>query len=156
MPHVRKQLRDAIRARITGLSTTGSKVYDAPSDPIPPTELPALALYLLSETAETTTKNRQQERVLEIRIEALAAYRSPLAGEVNATADELDQMAAEIEAALAGDLTFGSLVRDVQFQGTEIDFTPDGQSQTAMARLRFSLTYDTREGQPETVLAAEE
>ena len=45
MTHVRTQLRDAVASVVTGLASTGSRVYRSQTLPVTAKQLPALLVY---------------------------------------------------------------------------------------------------------------
>ena len=66
MSHVRKQIRDAVVTALTGLSTTGSRVYKSRIYPLETGKLPGLAIYTKSEEIQNNTIGapRTQIRIL--------------------------------------------------------------------------------------------
>ena len=103
MAHVRKLIRDNITTTLTGLTTTGSNVFQTRFFPLEDTKLPALCIYTKSEDTEysTMTVPRTQMRV---------NLRSVLRAYVKGTANldnTLDTIAVEVEEALQTDLTRG-------------------------------------------------
>ena len=145
MAHVRKQIRDAIKTALTGLSTTGANCYQSRVFPFESTKLPALLIYTKSETTDfdTISLPRDVMRVLEINVEAY----------VQGTANydnTLDQIAVEVEEAIAADVTLGGLTKDLQTVAFEADFTGDGEQTVAIGRFTISATYRTLENDVET------
>ena len=95
MAHIRKLIRDNIETTLTGLATTGSNVFGSRVYPIQSARMPGLCVYTSSETieAQTIKPPRGLIRSLEVSVEAYVE---------SATADDvLDQIAAEVEAAMA-------------------------------------------------------
>lgn len=145
MAHVRKQIRDAIKTALTGLSTTGANCYQSRVFPFESTKLPALLIYTKSETTDfdTISLPRDVMRVLEINVEAY----------VQGTANydnTLDQIAVEVEEAIAADVTLGGLTKDLQTVAFEADFSGDGEQTVAIGRFTISATYRTLENDVET------
>ena len=50
--HIRQQIREYFGTTLTGLTTTGSNVYESRVYPIENAKLPALVIYTKSETSE--------------------------------------------------------------------------------------------------------
>lgn len=145
MAHVRKQIRDAIVTAVTGLTTTGSNVFRSRIYPLEQSKLPGLCIFTRSEAVEfdTMTLARSISRVLEVQIEAY----------VSATANydnTLDQIAVEVEEALAADVTLGGLAKDTQVTAFEADFTGDGEQPVAVGRFTVTVQYRTAENDVET------
>lgn len=147
MAHVRKQIRDAIVTATTGLSITGSNVFRSRIYPIEQTKLPGLCIFTKSEAVEfdTLTMSRSVNRVLDVTIEAY----------VSATINydnTLDQIAVEVEEALAADPTLGSLAKDTQVTAFEADFSGDGEQPVAIGRFTVTVQYRTSETDVETAV----
>ena len=52
MPHVRQSIRDNIKTTLTGLTTTGSRVYVSRVYPLTNDNFPGLAIYTADESDE--------------------------------------------------------------------------------------------------------
>jgi len=145
MAHVRKQIRDAIKTALTGLATTGANCYQSRVFPFESTKLPALLIYTKSETTDfdTISLPRDVMRVLEINVEAYVQGTSNYD-------NTLDQIAVEVEEAIAADVTLGGLTKDLQTVAFEADFSGDGEQTVAIGRFTISATYRTLENDVET------
>jgi len=68
LAHLRKQIRDNVVTVLTGLSTTGSRVYASRVYPMAAANLPGLCVYTKSESVEilTMTPPRSQLRTLSL------------------------------------------------------------------------------------------
>ena len=62
------------------------------------------------------------------------------------------RLAAEVETALAADITFGGLAKDLRLARTEIGFEDDNEQFVSGIRMVFTVLYRTRENAPETAL----
>lgn len=94
---------------------------------------------------DTLTISRSVSRVLDVIIE----------GYVSATAnydDTLDQIAVEVEEALAADVTLGGLAKDTQVTAFEADFSGDGEQPVAVGRFTVTVQYRTAENDVETAV----
>lgn len=142
MSHVRKQIRDAIVTAITGLATTGARVYKTRIYPLEQGKLPGICVYTKSEDIApvTLTKPRTVQRTLEVMLEAYS-----LAGD-----DGLDQICVEVEEAIYANSALRALVKDVYFTGFEADFSGDGEKPVATGRLTVACEYMTIENDVET------
>ena len=69
--HVRTQIREKIGTTLTGLTTTGSRVYQSRVYPLESGGTPALLIYTKSEDSEPTVigSNRLSERNLSVAVE---------------------------------------------------------------------------------------
>ena len=72
MAHKRQQIRERVATTLTGLSTTGSNVFQSRVYPIENTKLPCLLIYTREETSEPLTTNppRAIEKILSLVVEA--------------------------------------------------------------------------------------
>ena len=147
MSHVRKQIRDAAATALTGLATTGSNVFKGRYFSIQTPKLPALLVYTTSEDAELGVmgSSRGSDRVLALVVEAYAISKTVVE-------DTLDQIAVEVEEALASDITLGGLTRDLRYTGFELDANADPEQTVATIRLSFALKYRVAEGDVETAI----
>lgn len=136
MAHLRKQLRDRVVTDLTGLTTTGARVYASRVYPMAAANLPGLCVYTKAEEVETLTlaPPRTQGRVLTLVVEGYAAATSGLD-------NTLDQMSLEVEEALAADRTLNSLARDVRVVSVEADYTDEGEQPVGMIRLELAVDY---------------
>ncbi len=147
MTHVRQQIRERVATDLTGLSTTGSNVFQSRVYPMEGAGLPGLIVYTNSETTdlEGTSSGRNLVRVLDVVVE----------GYVKATSnsdDTVDTIAAEVETAIANDSTINSLAKDSILATTEIELSGDAEQPIAVVRMTFTVVYVTADNAPETAL----
>ncbi|WP_299393277.1 hypothetical protein [Pelagibius sp.] len=144
--HMRKQIRDAAVAALTGLPTTGSNVFPSRVREIPVERLPALAVYTLNEESERDAMGppgtAPLARVVELAVAAVAEEAAGLD-------DRLDQICAEVEGVLGG-TTFSGLVKGTVLEGTEVTIEGDKRQPLGVARMTLSVLYRTPEGDPTT------
>jgi len=143
--HARKQIRDAVVATLTGLTTTGSNVFASrpTSRPLSESALPALRIFMLSEAVDLVADASPQHRQLDLAVEAVVQ------GTTNLD-DELDQICLEVETALLNNVPVG--VHQITISSTDIEFKGDGDQPHGVARMTFAAEYYTREGAPEVML----
>jgi hypothetical protein len=144
--HVRKQLREAVATALTGLATTGSRVYQSRVYPVQAAELPCLLVYALSESAteETVEADPTVRRDVEIRVEARAAAAADLD-------DTLDQVAKEVETALAAGVTVGGQGVELAYEGVEISLAEEGDKPHGEAAMNFRAVLFTQSGVPDVL-----
>lgn len=142
--HLRRQLREAIATAVTGLVTTGARVYQSRVYPLQDAELPALRVYTRSEaaTTETLTIPALMSRVVEVVIEAAAKANADLD-------DTLDQMAKEVETALGAGLTISGKFLPISYNGCDIEMSGDGEKPTGTISMRFSARLLYRANTPD-------
>lgn len=131
MSHIRTELRNAVATTLTGLATTGSRVYKSRIYPIESNKLPCLAIYVKSESIEQSTIGAQKkQRNIELVIECAASANSDL----DAT---LDNICDQVEVAMANNKTLNGLALDVLLQSTEMDLNGDGEKPVGIARITY-------------------
>ena len=147
MAHVRQQIRSQIVTTLTGLTTTGTNVFASRIFPLEQTKLPALCIFTKSEATEfdTITLARSVNRVLDVAVEAYVI------GTANYD-NTLDNIAVEVEEAIAADVTLGGLAKDAQVIGFEADYSGDGEQPVAVGRFTLSVQYRTKETDVETAV----
>lgn len=137
--HVRKQLRDAVTTALTGLTTTGARVYGYRVYALDPeNELPALSIYTTEEDAQGVTIHGPAtvERVVAVRVKAFARSGSGLD-------DTLDLIAKEVETVLGAALTLGSKSVLLAYGGCEIDHEAGDQPIGTLELKYLGTLYNT-------------
>lgn len=144
--HLRRQIREAAAARVTGLSTTAARVYQMRIYPLQTAELPGLLVFTNDETAQRLTLGAPSimERRLELVIEGFAKATSNLD-------DTLDGIAKEVEVAIAGDYGLGGLVKSTTLRSTQVQMV-EADKPIGMVRLVFDVLYMARETAPDVAL----
>lgn len=145
MSHIRKQIRDALVTAVTGLTTTGSRVYRSRVYPLESGKLPGLCVYTKSEevTNSTLTRPRTQTRQLEASVEAY------LMANTNFD-DTLDTIAVEIEEAIYSNAALNALVKQINITGFEADYSGDGEKVVGVGNFSVQIIYSARENDIET------
>lgn len=140
MAHVRKQIRDNIVTTLTGLTTTGSRVYRTRVYPLGESKLPGLGIYTDTEEIEIQTINppRTQLRTLTVTVDAFVKG-------VSNFDNDLDTICEEVEEALAADITRGGLAKDTRVTGFESDFSGEGDQPVANGKISVTVQYVTLE-----------
>ena len=150
--HLRRQIRDAIAARVTGLATTGARVYVNNVDPLGVAELPGLTVRNGGEMIERktlTAPNPIIGRTMTIWITAVdkAATGVP---------DSLDQMCQEVEIALLGAIDamlLGGLAKDTTLIAVdEPKIAGDGDKIVGSVDMQFQVLVLAQEGIPDAAL----
>lgn len=147
MPHARQLIREAAAAQLTGLATTAGRVYAARVHPLGPAGIPAILVFTNQEQviSESEFAPREQRRTLELVIEGYAR----LSADVD---DQLDQIASEIETAIAADTTLGDTARDCELTSINTDLFGEGDQFMGLLTMTYSVLYFTTEGAPTVAL----
>jgi hypothetical protein len=143
--HVRKQIRDAAIARLAGLATTAARVYAGRVKVLQETELPCLLVDTGDE--QIVDGSRQFERALARRIVQLRVR--CVVKQVSGYLDTLDQIAQEVEIALATAATLGGAKGWWLTGTTAPELDGDGDRPVAVLELAFDVHYATTEATPD-------
>ncbi len=148
MAHVREQLVTKFIELLTGLSTTGAKVYNTRLYPYDEIEhIPSLNIYagptIFDE--ESAVMGNIQAKITTIIVEI--RVKDP----VNQS-QELETINAEVEDAIMTDRTLGGIVNCVDYVGTEVERSVLDQP-VALATLEFEVSYRVNATDPETIVS---
>jgi hypothetical protein len=143
MAHIRKLIRDQIVSQITGLATTAGRVYPSRVYPMGVNKLPGIVVYTDSESADYATVSLPRTVIrtlsvnLEIYVKGVANYD-----------DDIDQITAEIEAAIYSDTTLGGYAKDARITNYVVQYLGEGDQPVGTAILSLEVIYTTTEGSP--------
>ena len=146
MAHLRQSIRERIATDVTGLSTTGSNVFQSRIYPIEDGSLPCLLVYSTSEDSEPTemASPRPVTRILNVVVQGVVSATQP--------DDTLDTISKEVEVALAGDITINSLANNSFLSSTEIEFNADGAKPIGTVMLNYVVEYRNVDINPESAI----
>lgn len=141
--HLHKQIRAAAVAALTGLATTGSRVYPNRLRVLQDADLPGLRIYLDDEDSEDVSLHQPvlQQRALTLVVEGCAKATAALD-------DTLDQVSKEVEVALSTGLTVGghwlmSTYRGMNFDDEQLD------KPVAIKRMKWLLAFHALSSTPD-------
>ena len=141
MAHKRTSIRNNVTTTLTGLTTTGSNVFESRIYPNELAKLPLLNIYSNTETSELSSIGKI-ERNVEIMVEGFA--------KATANVDEaLDTIAKEVEVALGTDLTRGGHAKETYLTNTEYELENIGNQQLGVIKMTFNVQYITTKINPE-------
>ena len=142
--HIRQQIRERAGTVLTGLTTTGSNVFETRIYPLENTNLPALVIYTKNETSEplVISTNRLMSRELELIVEVYVKQTSNFD-------DQVDKICKEVEVAISADTTLNGLAKDCFLQSTEIEYNTEGEQPLSYAVLTFLTNYYVQETAPD-------
>ena len=145
--HIRQQIRERAGTVLTGLTTTGSNVFQTRVYPLENTNLPALVIYTKDETSEpiVVRTNRLMSRELELIIEVYVKQTSNFD-------DEIDKICKEVEIAISADTTLNGLAKDCYLQSTSIEYNTEGEQPLSYAVLTFLTNYYVQETAPDVAV----
>lgn len=145
--HIRQQIREKFGTLLTGLTTTGSNVYQSRVYPLENANLPALIIYTKSEESEPIVigVDRVMSRVLSVVVEGYTKATSNFD-------DTIDTISKEVEAAIAADRTLDGLAKDTYLESTEIEFNAEGEKPLGYVSLTFLTNYYVKESAPDVAV----
>lgn len=146
MAHLRQQIREYIGGTlVSGLTTTGTRVYQSRLYPMADDNLPGLLVYTTTEESEPDVmgSTRNIDRAMNLVIEGFAKTATNLD-------DKLDTIADEVETAMAGSPTINSLAKNSWLASTEIALMGEGETPVGVITMNYSVIYRTRDSSPDT------
>lgn len=147
MSHARKQIRDAFAAAVTGLPTTGARVYIGRVHPLADGHEPSLLIYTGPESVEAHAMGRPRPLLRTLTLHAHAVVSA-----TDGVEDALDQIAAEVEAAIGADETLGGLALATLHTGSLPERDGEGRLIAGSRRLDFEVQYRTTDADPQTIV----
>ena len=147
MSHIRQQIREQVGTTLTGLTTTGSNVFESRVYPLSDASLPALIIYSKSETSSISTMGTGLgiDRTMTLTIEAYV--------KANLTFDDtIDTICAEVEVAMGTDPSLNGKVRFSYLESTDIDYDGDGENPIGYATMNYVVEYRTAQNAPSTAI----
>lgn len=140
MAHLRQQIRDRITTTLTGLTTTGSNVYQTHVYPLSEGQLPGIAIYTKSHTFEplSISPPRRLRNELDVSIEIYAKGA--------ASDNTLDTICEEVEAALYADASLNDLAQDAYLTDIDIEHSGEGDQPVTIGRMTYRVEYTSVEG----------
>ncbi len=147
MSHGRTQIRTALAAALTGLTTTAGRVFVNRIHPVTDAELPCLMISTDAEEVrhETVKPARSQMRVLTASVRILARATASLD-------TTMDTSINEIEAAVYANRTLSGTCRDCRVERIDIALDDGAERPTGMATVTLTIDWAAIEGAPETPL----
>ena len=147
MAHLRQSIRERIATDVTGLSTTGSNVFQSRIYPVEDGSLPCLLVYTTSEESEVTeiASPRPMTRLLNVIVQGVV-------GTAPNPDDTLDTISKEVEVAIAGDVTINNLANNSFLSSTEIEYSAEGAKPIGIVRLNYVVEYRNLDNAPESAI----
>ena len=145
--HLRRQIRERAATTLTGLTTTGSNVFQSRVYPMESAGLPGLCIYTTDEAIEIQSMGgtRNVSRDLTLIVEGYATDSANVD-------DTLDQIGKEIEVAMSGDITLNDLAQDSYLSSVEITLSGDGSTGIGKITHSYTVVYQNAENAPDAAL----
>jgi hypothetical protein len=145
--HIRRQVREAIETALTGLTTTGSRVFQSRVYPLETTDLPGLLIYMGAEAIVASTIHGPAilDRTLDVRVTAVHRAVADLD-------DTLDQIIKEVEIAIAG-MSLVGLAETIRLtEIAEPELVGTSSKPTGQTTMTLQVNYYTAENAPDMAL----
>lgn len=143
MPHARQLIREAAATALTGLATTGSRVFQSRVYPLKDADLPCL---LVNTDEEDITSDSigplLLDRSLRLTVRCVAKATANMD-------DTLDTMIAEVEAVLNGS-SLGGKAKQILPASIRVQMEGDQDKPVGVAEIGFSVSYYTAGSDPAT------
>ena len=141
MAHLRQQIRERVATTLTGLTTTGSNVFQSRVYPLENTKLPCLLIYTREESSEPLDMGppRTIEKKLSLVVEGYVKANSNYD-------DTIDTITKEVEVAMYGDRLINNLAKDSFLVSTDISFNGEGDNPLGIVVMTFEIPYHHTEG----------
>lgn len=146
MSHVRRQIREAAATAVTGLATTGARVFQSRIYPLRDADLPCLLISTDDEQIESdnVTDDFPQRRILTLTVKGVVKATDDLD-------DSLDAIAEQVEPALIGNL-LGNRLKQCTLSSISVDFDDSLEKPVGVVTLQFQTVYFTAPAAPGTAL----
>lgn len=141
--HARQQIREAVATAVTGLATTGARVYQSRLHALRDSNLPCLMV------------NTDDEDVSEDFDTSARTLRIKIAGVAKASAnldDTLDQMALEVETAVKNGVTVTGKVLTLELKSISVEMVDSLDKPAGLIALEFDVQYSIVTGAPGTLI----
>ena len=148
MTHARTQIRNAVTTALTGLTTTGTNVFESHVYPVGEDQLPGLTIYTANEASELISKSSsgtKMKRMLELVVTAYVK-------ETTTYDETIDTIMVEVEEAIQGNSALQNLVKFIYPRDLAVDFSGDGDKPIAIAAQSFVVEYHTLINDVESVV----
>lgn len=152
MSHVRTQIRDALKAALTGLTTTGTRVFTSRPEamPLSTDQLPALLIFPEGQAPETHERlGLETPGAVSRTMQVVVLARAMLTASLD---DELDKILAEVETVLGATTDLGGLIQWLGQPEIDTDIDATGEQPIGVLSLTYPLQYMTMSNAPETAL----
>jgi hypothetical protein len=144
--HLRRQIRERIATDVTGLSTTGSNVFQSRAYPIEESKLPCLLVFDSEESVEIRSMGaiRGISSELTINIEGYCQ-----GSDGAAVMNTLAAIQKEIQIAMQADIDINSLARDSYLTSADASVNAEATKPTGSVRMTYLVIYQFMENAPD-------
>lgn len=149
MSHARTQIRRAVKAALTGVTSAGARVYTKRIADLPAADLPALVILSGDEDVQPANLSGAMDRTTSVAVQGYV--KAPDDGaDKDEVQDALDDLMVEVEELLGSFFLAG--VRRFTLETVSAHPTADAPSSVGAFELRYSAQYSAQFGAPQTIL----
>ena len=145
--HLRRQIRERIATDVTGLSTTGSNVFQSRAYPIEESKLPCLLVFDSEESVEIRSMGAIRGISSELTINIEGYCQGPDGSSVMNTLAAIQK---EVQIAMQADININSLARDSYLTSADASVNAEATKPTGSVRLSYLVIYQYMENAPDT------
>ena len=137
--HLRRMIRERVATMLTGLSSTGSNVFQSHVCSLENDDLPSLCIYTKEEEIEVGASG-----VLRVYHSTMILIVDGYAHKSSNLDDQINQIGIEVQVAMAGDIYIYNLVKDSYLSSVDISYSGEGTSPIGIIRHNYSVLYRIR------------
>jgi hypothetical protein len=144
--HLRRQIRERIVIDVTGLSTSGSNVFQSRAYPIEESKLPCLLVFDSEESVEIRSMGaiRGVTSELTVNIEGYCQ-----GGDGETVMNTLAAIQKEVQIAMQADININSLARDSYLTSADASVNAEATKPTGSVRMTYLVIYQYMENAPD-------
>ena len=144
--HLRRQIREAVATAISGLATTGARVFPSRVYPLETEgDLPGLLVFTLAEASSRSTLPAPglMQRTVRLQVVAVAEATADLD-------DALDQICKEVEIALAMPCAaLAGIAKTITLTSTDVELRGTSSRPVGQAAMTYEVVYMAAENAPD-------
>lgn len=137
MTHKRKEIRDKVVEKLKGSTHCADRVFSNRGRPFFANELPSITVYTESEISSFLNPPENRiKRSLKLIVEAATVQNCHID-------DELDELAAQIEAALPNTQIYNGTFQTISLSQTDVGLAEKGEKVMGSVRMTYDIEYET-------------
>lgn len=136
MAHKRKLIRGAAKNMLSNLDKTGARVYTSRVYPLESDNIPGLLIYTTEEESDLLSQGGSLQRFLTLTVEGYVKN----TGRID---DDCDEIAEDVEDAIAADRTLDENAVFTYLESTEIIFDAETDKPVGIIKMNFKVEYHT-------------
>ena len=142
--HARQQIREAVKAQLTGIEAVADRVYTGRVYPID--TFPGLAVLTgLDRVDDSSTIASRQFRVLDLIVQIQVKE----SGNIQ---QQMDALSVAIESRLTDSNSLDLPVQSLNLRQTNTHLSGEQEKPVGLAVMEFEIVYCTAPGQPQTII----